>query len=96
MQNELNTIERKVRLMGGVVKSKSDIESLLKNSKSMKFKTEKLHYQLLYCKHFLNLEIENSDFAWKNTESMEKYFDKTAKIRSTKKIRKGYLGSSII
>lgn len=84
MQNELNTIERKVRLMGGVVKSTSDIESLLKNSKSMKFKK------------ILNLDIENSEFAWKTTESMEKYFDRTAKIRSTKKIRKGYLGSSII
>jgi hypothetical protein len=41
MQNELNTIERKVRLMGGVVKSTSDIENLLKNSKSMKLKKEK-------------------------------------------------------
>jgi hypothetical protein len=40
LQNELNTIERKARLMGGVVKSTSDIENLLKNSTSMKLERE--------------------------------------------------------
>ena len=36
--------------MDGIVKSKKDIDSLLKNAKSVKLKKkEKLRFQLLYC-----------------------------------------------
>jgi hypothetical protein len=66
-ENELNTIKRNVKLMGGLVRSSKDIDSLIKSCKSIRSKKEKLRYQIQYCKHFMNLNIEKSDILCQNT-----------------------------
>jgi len=71
-ENELNTIKRNVKLMGGLVRSSKDIDSLIKSCKSIRSKKEKLRYQIQYCKHFMNLNIEKSDILWQNTVNQMK------------------------
>jgi hypothetical protein len=66
-ENELNTIKRNVKMMGGLVRSSKDIDSLIKSCKSIRSKKEKLKYQIQYCKHFMNLNIAKSDILWQNT-----------------------------
>jgi len=71
-ENELNTIKRNVKLMGDLVRSSKDIDSLIKSCKSIRSKKEKLRYQIQYCKHFMNLNIEKSDILWQNTVNQMK------------------------
>ena len=66
-ENELNIIKRNVKLMDGLVRSSKGIDNLIKSCKSIRSKKEKLRYQIQYCKHFMNLNIEKSDILWQNT-----------------------------
>jgi len=57
-ETELKRIENSVKNMGGIVRSVSDIDNLLKLSKSLKHKKEKLRDQLLYLKFFMDKDID--------------------------------------
>ncbi|CAC5425463.1 unnamed protein product [Mytilus coruscus] len=69
---EINKIEQSVRLMGGIVRSRKDVDRLLQLSKTIRLKKEKLRNQLLYCKQFMNLDVDKRDIMWKNTVNQMK------------------------
>ncbi|CAC5378127.1 unnamed protein product [Mytilus coruscus] len=87
---EINKIEQSVRLMGGIVRSRKDVDRLLQLSKTIRLKKEKLRNQLLYCKHFMNLDVDKKDIMWKNTvNQMKDVLTLTLKIDKQKVLEKG-------
>jgi len=88
-KNELKDIEQNVRKMGGIVRSRDELESILKSCKSVKAKKEKLRYQLLYCKNMLDLSLTSSYSMQQTVLQLKQNLIETLKLDTIREIETG-------